>query len=409
MTTEPQWVLSVARRIPLCLLGLFALGSAHAAEPYMLGISDKLTIKVVQWKAAASSFEEWTALGGDYVVGADGTVNFPMVGATEGAGKTSAQLAADLGTALQQTLGLTTAPSVTVEVAQYGPIYVSGDVAAPGEYPFAPNLTVVKALALAGGERSSAEAVARPEREMLSTSGALDVLQDEYNRLLVRRARLDAELAEGAEIAVPPELEGHPDLPALLGAETAILDAQKRQAEAQSSSLTDEVDLLNRQIEAFAQKQTTTEGQIVSARDQLDKITALSDDGLALASRVSSLQTNVADLETRLLDTETATLQAQQDIAAASREQARLADQRISDLSLERQTVDGQLSALALKIETQKGLVQEAALYTGLALPGANAPTYSYAIIRGGEEIQAALDTPLVAGDVIVSRLALAQ
>lgn len=409
MTTEPQWVLSVARRIPLCLIGLFALGSAHAAEPYMLGISDKLTIKVVQWKAAASSFEEWTALGGDYVVGADGTVNFPMVGATEGAGKTSAQLAADLGTALQQTLGLTTAPSVTVEVAQYGPIYVSGDVAAPGEYPFAPNLTVVKALALAGGERRSAEAVARPEREMLSTSGALDVLQDEYNRLLVRRARLDAELAEGAEIAVPPELEGHPDLPALLGAETAILDAQKRQAEAQSSSLTDEVDLLNRQIEAFAQKQTTTEGQIVSARDQLDKITALSDDGLALASRVSSLQTNVADLETRLLDTETATLQAQQDIAAASREQARLADQRISDLTLERQTVDGQLSALALKIETQKGLVQEAALYTGLALPGANAPTYSYAIIRGGEEIQAALDTPLVAGDVIVSRLALAQ
>ena len=409
MTTEPQWVLSVARRIPLCLIGLFALGSAHAAEPYMLGISDKLTIKVVQWKAAASSFEEWTALGGDYVVGADGSVNFPMVGATEGAGKTSAELAADLGTALQQTLGLTTAPSVTVEVAQYGPIYVSGDVAAPGEYPFAPNLTVVKALALAGGERRSAEAVARPEREMLSTSGALDVLQDEYNRLLVRRARLDAELAEGAEIAVPPELEGHPDLPALLGAETAILDAQKRQAEAQSSSLTDEVDLLNRQIEAFAQKQTTTEGQIVSARDQLDKITALSDDGLALASRVSSLQTNVADLETRLLDTETATLQAQQDIAAASREQARLADQRISDLSLERQTVDGQLSALALKIETQKGLVQEAALYTGLALPGANAPTYSYAIIRGGEEIQAALDTPLVAGDVIVSRLALAQ
>ena len=300
MTTEPQWVLSVARRIPLCLIGLFALGSAHAAEPYMLGISDKLTIKVVQWKAAASSFEEWTALGGDYVVGADGTVNFPMVGATEGAGKTSAQLAADLGTALQQTLGLTTAPSVTVEVAQYGPIYVSGDVAAPGEYPFAPNLTVVKALALAGGERRSAEAAARPEREMLSTSGALDVLQDEYNRLLVRRARLDAELAEGAKIAVPPELEGHPDLPALLGAETAILDAQKRQAEAQSSSLTDEVDLLNRQIEAFAQKQTTTEGQIVSARDQLDKITALSDDGLALASVLALVQHRRSDGTLRL-------------------------------------------------------------------------------------------------------------
>ena len=71
---------------------------------------------------------------------------------------------------------------------------------------------------------------------------------------------------------------------------------------------------------------------------------------------------------------------------AASREQARIADQRISDLSLERQTVDGQISALALKIETQKGLVQEAAVYTGLAVPGSGAgalplvPTYDLVV-----------------------------
>lgn len=409
MIDAPDWVFSVARRLPLCFLGLASIGAAGAAEPYMLGISDKLTIKVVQWKATDSSFEEWTALGGDYVVGADGNVNFPMVGATEGAGKTSAELAASLGAALQQTLGLTTTPSVTVEVSQYGPIYVSGDVSSPGEYPFAPNLTVVKALALAGGERRSAEAVARPEREMLNTAGQLGVLEDEYNRLLVRRARLDAELSGQAEIAVPPELADHPDIQTLLSAETAILDAQKRQSEAQQTSLTEEVGLLNTQIEAFSQKKNSTEGQLTSARDQLDKITALSDDGLALASRVTSLQTNVADLETRLLDTETATLQAQQDIAAASREQARIADQRISDLSLERQTVDGQISALLLKIETQKGLVQEAAVYTGLAVPGSAAPAYTYAIIRDGEEVAASLDTPLIAGDVVVSRLAPAQ
>jgi exopolysaccharide production protein ExoF len=407
MSLAPQWLHSVARRATLCVFAVAAIGSAEAAEPYLLGVSDKLTIKVVQWKAADSAFEEWTALGGDYVIGADGNVNFPMVGPTEGAGKTSTDLAASLGTALQQSLGLATAPAVTVEVAQYGPIYVSGDVASPGEYPFAPNLTVVKALALAGGERRSAEASARPEREMLTTTGALDVLKDEYARLLIRRARLDAELAEKDEIAVPPELEGHPERENLLAAETAILSAQKRQAEAQSTSLTDEVNLLTSQIEAFKQKQASTETQLESARAQLDKITALSDDGLALASRVSSLQTNVADLESRLLDTETAALQAQQDIAAAQREQSRLTDQRLSDLSQERQTVDGQISALGLKIATQEGLVQEAALYTGVAVPGDNAPSYTYAIIREGEEIPADLSTQLSAGDVIVARLAL--
>lgn len=384
-----------------------SLSTAQAAPAYTLGVSDKLNIKVVQWQAADSTFEEWTALGGEYVVGADGNINFPMVGPTEGAGKTSADVAEALGGALRQTLGLSTTPTVTVEVAAYGPIYVSGDVGAPGEYPFAPNLTVVKALALAGGERRSAEAAARPEREILTTSGALEVLEDEYRRLLIRRARLDAELAGQEQIAVPAELEGAEHLEALLAAETAILLAQQRQAEAQSTSLTDQVALLQRQIETFEQKQTATEAQLVTAREQLDKITALSDDGLALASRVATLQSNVGDLESRLLDTQTTALQARQDIAAAEREQARLTDQRISDLSLERQTVDGQIAALQLKIGTQQGLVQEAALYTGIAVPGDSAPQFTYAIVRDGEEVAADLSTPLEAGDVIIARLEL--
>lgn len=406
---SPRGPRKTALRAATCaVLTLAWFGAVQAADPYVLGISDKLTIKVVQWKAADSSFEEWTALGGEYVVGADGQVNFPMIGSTEGAGRTSAQLAADMGNALKQTLGLSTAPTVTVEIAAYGPIYVSGDVGSPGEYPFAPNLTVVKALALAGGERRSAELSARPEREMLTTSGALDVLQDEYRRLLVRRARLDADLAGEEQIAVPQELDGVAELDSIVAAETAILLAQQRQAAAQSSSLSDQVALLNSQITAFGQKKTATEAQLATAKEQLDKITSLSDDGLALASRVASLQTNVADLESRLLDTQTTTLQAQQDIAEAEREQARLTDQRNSDLTLERQTVDGQIAALQLKIVTQQSLIQEAAVYTGLAAPGAAAPRYSYTIVRDGEEINAALTTPLIAGDVVMARLELA-
>ncbi|MDB5614739.1 MAG: sugar transporter substrate-binding protein [Devosia sp.] len=386
-------------------IGMVWIGGAHAASPYKLGVSDTLTIKVVQWKAGSSTLEEWTALSGDYVVGADGTVNFPMLNPIEGAGKTSNDLAAVLGATLQQTLGLSTAPTVTVEISKYGPIYVTGDVGTPGEYPFAPNLTVVKAVALAGGERRIAEAVARPEREILTTSGALTVLQDEHRRLLVRRARLDAELAGMEQIPVPPELEGAADVDTLVASETAILSAQRRQAEAQTTSLTDQVALLNRQIEAFGQKQTGTEAQLASARDQLEKITALSDDGLALASRVTSLQTSVSDLESRLLDTQTTTMQAQQDIAAAEREQAMLTDQRLSDMSLERQTVDGQIAALQLKIATQQGLVQEAALYTGVAVPGQTAPTIAYSIVRNGEEVAADLNTSIEAGDVVVARV----
>lgn len=409
MTEAPKGMRAIAYRAVWLAVGLGSFSAVQAAEPYALGISDKLNIKVVQWKAADSEFAEWTALGGSYVVGADGNVNFPVVGPTESAGKTSAQLAATLGAALQQTLGLVTAPTVAVEVAEYGPIYVSGDVGSPGEYKFAPNLTVVKALALAGGERRGADAVSRPEREMLTTGGALDVLTDEYFRLLIRRARLDAELAGQDQITAPPELKDVAGLNGIVAAETAILEAQERQVESQSRSLTDQVALLKKQIEGFERKQANTERQLVTARDQLDKVTVLSDDGLALASRVASLQTNVGDLESRLLDSQTAALQAQQDIASVEREKARLSDQRLSDLTLERQTVDGQISASQLKIATQKGLVQEAALHTGAELPGETVATYHYSITRGGEEIPAEPNTPVVAGDVVVARLVLAR
>ena len=404
MRLAPHPLRSIACGAVWLLAGL-AASATLAAEPYRLAISDKLTIRVVQWKAAESDFAEWTALGGTYVVGADGNVNFPMVGSAEGAGKTSAELSAALSGALQEALGLATAPTVTVEVAEYGPIYVTGDVGSPGEYKFVPNLTLMKALALAGGERRSAESVTRPEREMLTTTGALDVLEDDYSRLLIRRARLDAELAGKDQIAVPPELARAQDLDDIVAAEKAILEAQKRQAESQTRSLADQVELLNRQIESYKQKQANTEQQLASARDQLEKITALSDNGLALASRVQSLQTNVADLESRLLDSQTAMLQAQQDIAAVEREKARLSDQRISDLSLERQTVDGQIGASKLKIATQRGLVQEAALQTGTTLPDESSATYSYSIQRDGQEMAADPNTPLLAGDVVVVHL----
>jgi len=391
----------------LALTLLFVTG-AGAAEPYLLSVSDKITVKVVEWKAGESTFEELTALGGEYTIGADGQTSFPFVGATQGAGQTVTELATTLGGKLQQALGLPVAPDVTIEITTYGPVYVSGDVNTPGGYPFAPGMTVIKALTLAGGERRTADAASRPERELLTTSGALDVLKEEHLRLLVRRARLDAELAGTETIALPPELADVEAAKSLLAAEQAIMLAHQRQMTAQTTSLDGEVALLTRQIETFEQKRTAMEQQLAQAQEQLAKITQLSDDGLALASRVTSLETSVADLQSRLLDIDTASLQAHQDIGVAERERSQLGDVRVSDLTLERQTVDGEIAELALKITNQSALLQEAAVYSGVQVQtGGTLPTYSYAIIRDGQEIAADESTAVHAGDVITARLTL--
>ncbi|UXN72609.1 polysaccharide export protein [Devosia sp. A8/3-2] len=139
--------------------GVLAMGlavaltaAAAAAEPYTLNVSDKINVRVVQWKAAESTFEEWTALGGEYIVGPSGTTAFPFVGDVESAGKTSRDLARELADGLKQSLGLVVSPNVSIEIAEFAPIYVAGDVQSLGEYKFLPGLTLIKALSSAGGE-----------------------------------------------------------------------------------------------------------------------------------------------------------------------------------------------------------------------------------------------------------------
>ncbi|MGC1662173.1 MAG: SLBB domain-containing protein, partial [Bradyrhizobium sp.] len=42
-------------------------------------------------------------------------------------------------------------PSVAVEVESYRPFFILGEVAAPGQYPYVPSMSVESAVAIAGG------------------------------------------------------------------------------------------------------------------------------------------------------------------------------------------------------------------------------------------------------------------
>ena len=42
-------------------------------------------------------------------------------------------------------------PQVTVDIAQNRPFFILGEVAAPGQYPYVPNMSVESAVAIAGG------------------------------------------------------------------------------------------------------------------------------------------------------------------------------------------------------------------------------------------------------------------
>jgi polysaccharide export outer membrane protein len=89
-------------------------------------------------------------LTGEFRVGDSGGISLPLLGAVHASGRTPDGLATEITKALVRG-NLYTAPSVSVEVTTYRPIFVLGEVSKPGQYPYQPGMTVVTAAAVAGG------------------------------------------------------------------------------------------------------------------------------------------------------------------------------------------------------------------------------------------------------------------
>lgn len=89
-------------------------------------------------------------LTGEFRVDASGDIALPLVGSVHAAGLTSQQLASTLTSTLRKSK-LYQNPSVSVEVVAYRPVFVLGEVSKPGQYPYQPGMSVVTAVAVAGG------------------------------------------------------------------------------------------------------------------------------------------------------------------------------------------------------------------------------------------------------------------
>ena len=84
-----------------------------------------------------------------YAIDAGGSITMPLIGSVPARGRTTAGLAAEISAKLRR--GFIREPSVAVEIEAYRPFFILGEVAAPGQYPYVPNMTVESAVAIAGG------------------------------------------------------------------------------------------------------------------------------------------------------------------------------------------------------------------------------------------------------------------
>jgi polysaccharide biosynthesis/export protein len=120
---------------------------AYAAAPmpvthetaYRLDAGDRLRIVVYGQEGLTNT----------YAIDAGGSITMPLIGSVPARGRTPAGLASEITGKLRN--GYIREPSVAVEIESYRPFFILGEVQAPGQYPYVPNMSVESAVAIAGG------------------------------------------------------------------------------------------------------------------------------------------------------------------------------------------------------------------------------------------------------------------
>jgi polysaccharide export outer membrane protein len=106
---------------------------------YTLGPGDKLRITV----------HESPDLTGEFMVSGSGFVSMPLIGEVQAGGRTVRQLADAIAARL--TPDYLKNPRVSIEVLNFRPFDIIGEVNKPGSYPYRPGMTILNAVAMAGG------------------------------------------------------------------------------------------------------------------------------------------------------------------------------------------------------------------------------------------------------------------
>ncbi|MEY4983231.1 MAG: hypothetical protein RIR62_1497 [Pseudomonadota bacterium] len=347
-----------------------------AAGGYRIGPRERLLIRIGQWDPVERTYAAWADVGGDYLVGADGMLSVPMAGPVRAEGLTTAELSAAILTQLEARLGLPGEMDAAVEIVEYRPVYVMGEVQTPGAIAFLPGMNAIEAIGLAGGFRRAETAFLQSERSALSALGSYEVLRIDLHRRLATKARLEAELASADDIPPPPELAEAAGGAELLAREAEIKAARDAETAAALSQIAELEALLQAEIARLGDQIVLRQEQLSLANEELDNARDLVERGLTVASRRLDLQSRVADQEVRLLELETARLTAEQRLNEAGRDRLAVLNDRKSDILTSLRAEEAEIATLRLRMKTESALYAEAVgngegfvTYQGLGAP----------------------------------------
>jgi len=336
------------------------------AADYRLGIRDKIKVQVYEWRPARDEVYTWTAINQVYTVDPSGSLTLPLIGQLSAAGYTTNELSTLISRRLANKLNLGTVPDTTVEVTEFRPIFVAGHVERAGEFTFNPGMTVLQAVSLGGGiYRNAGSNGLRLEREFLTVAGEYDRQMQERERLMVRKARLEAELAYSDRIAFPADARSERKektiqySSSLMSKEQSVFELRQKAYETQVATLEQLKTFLEQEVETIGKRLEAHQVQIDLLKSELGGIKNLTDKGLATQPRLLALQRNLAQLEGERLRMESDRTRAMQDVSRAKLSRIEFENRRANELTVELQQVEGRLEQVVQEASLSEQLLTE--------------------------------------------------
>jgi len=392
--------------LTIAMIGLSFPGRALCAEPggevrpadQKAGAADTTVTSASNISSAQEvrlRFSDYANLNGSYRINPDQTISVPVIGRIAVGGLNAAGLEATIAQKASSITGRQT--YVTVEIAEYRPLYVTGLVNRAGAVQWQPKMTVLQAVASAGGL-------------LRSGPGAFDEVQfrkmvDDQKRSLAAYARAQAELQGSTDIAIPKrlvELVGQKEAASLIEAQSKLLLARSSALKTQLRVLGENKDLAAQELVALREQKKRLTEILGLRREHGERIDQLFAKGLAVTDVVLQQKLELSGLEERSANLSVAIVRIQSTMGDLDRQITNATNARRSELESELMTLDHNISQTELEMTGRAESKQPRGKSNA-------ASALSYVITRadgqGRSEVEGNSTTELLPGDVLtVSR-----
>ncbi len=390
--------LSGARTLGLAVLATFGLTTLIPVQSTAgRGEVANENTKKIDYFAAASRVtirvKGSAELTGDYRVGPDQAISLPVIGRVHLPGKDGTALESELArriSAISKKEAF-----VTVEIAAYRPIFVTGAVRNSGAVEWQPQMTVLQAVVLAGGpERLMAPILLGGQASPMTRGKSVDGQKRDLSTL----ARLRAARANATEIQPPKQLidlVGAQEAAQLIAAETETLRAEGNSFLEKQRIIAQSIVAEKQQITSLRAQLELTKQQIEARKLHLLNMKGLKSKGLVTSDRVLEQEIRLSDLLEKVVNVEVGIAKGIGTLAALELSQVTLTRDRQGFLTEEIGKMD--------RVSTHTDMDLQATRGQASVVSDAAEGTIQYEVVSmNGQAVHSSLTTPLLPGDVLI-------